>query len=54
VRGEDEAVWNRAGKFAGEAPTSSTITQSLRAYVRSREARPLERLTFQMRAINAD
>jgi hypothetical protein len=51
VRGEDEAVWDRAEKFAGEASTSSTITQSLRAYVRSREGHPMERLTFQVEIV---
>jgi hypothetical protein len=48
VRGEDEEVWDRAEKFAGEASTSSAITQSLRAYVCSCEGHPMERLTFQV------
>jgi hypothetical protein len=48
VRGEDKDVWDRAEKVAGEASTSGVITQSLRAYVRSREGHPMERLTFQI------
>ena len=48
VRGEDKDVWDRAEKVAGEASTSGVITQSLQAYVRSREGHPMERLTFQI------
>jgi hypothetical protein len=46
VRGEDEDAWDRAEKSASEASTSRVITQALRAYVRSREGNPMERLTF--------
>ena len=48
VRGEDKDVWDRAEKFAGEASASVVITQSLRAWVRSREGHPMERLTFRI------
>lgn len=48
VRGEDEEVWGRAEKLAGEPSTSRVITQALRAYVRSREGNPMERLTFEV------
>jgi hypothetical protein len=48
VRGEDEDAWGRAEKLAGEASTSRVITQALRAYVRSREGHPMERLTFEV------
>jgi hypothetical protein len=43
VRDEDEEVWERAEKLAGEAPMSRVITEALRAYVRSREGNPMER-----------
>jgi hypothetical protein len=48
VRGEDEDAWDRAEKLASEASTSRVITQALRAYVRSREGHPMERLTFEV------
>jgi hypothetical protein len=48
VRGEDEDVWGRAEQSAGQASTSRVITQALRAYVRSREGNPMERLTFEV------
>jgi hypothetical protein len=43
IRNEDEDVWERAEKLAGEAPMSRVITEALRAYVRSREGNPMER-----------
>jgi hypothetical protein len=48
VRGEDEDAWDRAEKLASQASTSRVITQALRAYVRSREGNPMERLTFEV------
>jgi hypothetical protein len=52
VRDEDEAVWERAEKLAGEAPMSRVITEALRAYVSGREGTPMQRLTFD--TVNAD
>lgn len=43
VRDEDEDVWERAEKLAGEAPMSRIITDALRAYVSGREGAPMQR-----------
>jgi hypothetical protein len=44
VRDEDEVVWERAERLAGEAPISRVITDALRAYVSGREGAPMQRL----------
>jgi alkanesulfonate monooxygenase SsuD/methylene tetrahydromethanopterin reductase-like flavin-dependent oxidoreductase (luciferase family) len=46
IRDEDEDVWERAEKLAGGAPMSRVITETLRAYVSSREGNPMQRLTI--------
>jgi hypothetical protein len=43
VRDEDEGIWERAEKLAGEAPMSRVITDALRAYVSGREGTPMLR-----------
>jgi hypothetical protein len=45
IRDEDEHVWERAEKLAGDAPMSRVITEALRAYVSGREGTPMQRLT---------
>ncbi len=47
VRDEDEDVWERAEKLAGEAPMSRIITDALRAYVSGREGAPMQRLAIE-------
>jgi hypothetical protein len=47
VREDDEDVWERAEKLAGEAPMSRIITDALRAYVSGREGAPMQRLTIE-------
>jgi hypothetical protein len=47
IRDEDEDVWERAEKLAGEAPMSRVITEALRAYVSGREGSPMQRLTLE-------
>jgi hypothetical protein len=47
VRDEDEDVWERAEKLAGEEPMSRLITEALRAYVSGREGTPMQRLTVE-------
>jgi hypothetical protein len=44
IRNEDEDVWERAEKLAGEASMSRVITEALRTYVGSREGNPMQRL----------
>jgi hypothetical protein len=46
IRDEDEDVWERAEKLAGDAPLSRVITEALRVYVSSREGNPMQRLTI--------
>lgn len=46
IRDEDEDVWARAEKLAGEAPMSRIITDALRAFVSGREGTPMQRLAI--------
>jgi hypothetical protein len=46
IRDEDEVVWERAEKLAGQVPMSRVITDALRAYVSGREGTPMQRLAI--------